>query len=155
MAWVGDGNNVARSLAMGCAMLGVEMAVATPKGYEFSPEFFAEIREATPEAKVWPTHDPREAVNGAAAVYTDVWASMGQEKQQEKRKRDFAEFQVNQPLMDLAGPRALFMHCLPARRGEEVVDEVIDGDQSVVVEQAANRLHVQKGVLAWILGANN
>ena len=98
------------------------------------------------------TADPAEAVRDAAAVYTDVWASMGQEAQQEARRRDFAGYQVNAALMRHAQHEAVFMHCLPARRGEEVTDEVIDGPQSVVFQQAANRMHVQKGLLAWLLG---
>ena len=96
------------------------------------------------------TTDPVAAVKGSSVVYTDVWASMGQEKERERRKKDFEQFQVNAALMKHC-PDALFMHCLPARRGEEVTDEVIDGPQSVVVEQAANRMHVQKGLLAWLL----
>ena len=110
-------------------------------------------RAASPKAQILVTHDPREAVAGAAAVYTDVWASMGQEAEQAKRKADFAAYQVNGELMKAAGPTARFMHCLPARRGEEVTDEVMDSPYSVVVEQAANRMHVQKGVLVWLLGA--
>ncbi len=99
------------------------------------------------------THDPAEAVDGAAAVYTDVWASMGQEAERAQRLKDFADYQVNGDLMRQAPDDAVFMHCLPARRGEEVADEVIDGPQSVVVAQAANRMHVQKGILVWLLGA--
>ncbi len=99
------------------------------------------------------TTDPRAAVADAVAIYTDVWTSMGQEAQRDSRRRDFAEFQVNADLMACAQKGAVFMHCLPARRGEEVTNEVLDGPQSVVVQQAANRLHVQKGILAWLLGA--
>lgn len=155
IAWVGDANNVARSLAHGSALLGVEFVVATPVGYDFDPGFLEGILKQTPDAKVRVTHDAAEAVEGATAVYTDVWASMGQEGEREQRRRDFARFQVNSELMRTAGAQSLFMHCLPARRGEEVVDEVIDGAQSIVVEQAANRMHVQKGVLAWLLGAHS
>ncbi len=99
------------------------------------------------------TTDPAEAVDGAVAVYTDVWASMGQESQQEARRREFAAYQVNAALMARAQKGAFFMHCLPAHRGEEVTDEVIDGPQSVVIQQAGNRMHVQKGILAWLLAA--
>lgn len=99
------------------------------------------------------THDPREAVRNTSAIYTDVWASMGQESEREQRKRDFAKYQVNAELMSLAPGEAVFLHCLPAHRGEEVTDEVIDSTQSVVVAQAANRMHVQKGVLVWLLAA--
>lgn len=152
LAWVGDANNVARSLAMGCGLLGVEFAVASPAGYDFDQPFLDKLAAKAPGAKFLATRDPREAVRGAAAVYTDVWASMGQEAEQEQRRRDFADYQVNAQLMAAAGPTARFMHCLPAKRGEEVTDEVIDGPYSIVVEQAANRMHVQKGILAWLLG---
>lgn len=154
LAWVGDANNVARSLAVGCALLGVEMAIATPPGYEFDAGFRDRLQRRAPDAALLETNDPVAAVRGAAAVYTDVWASMGQEGEQEQRKRDFADYQVTAELMNAAAPSARFMHCLPARRGEEVTDEVIDGAYSIVVEQAANRMHVQKGVLVWLLGAN-
>jgi ornithine carbamoyltransferase len=155
LAWVGDANNVARSLAMGCALLGVEFACATPKGYEFDRPFLERLAAKAPSGKLSPTQDPAEAVRGAAAVYTDVWASMGQEKEQEQRRRDFAGYQVDGKLMKAAGSGAKFMHCLPARRGEEVSDEVMDAPYSIVVEQAANRMHAQKGILAWLLGAQS
>jgi len=155
LAWVGDANNVARSLAMGCGLLGVEFAVASPVGYDFDEAFLKKLQQKAPGAKFSATRDPREAVRGATAVYTDVWASMGQEAEQDKRRRDFADYQVNGKLMAAAGPTARFMHCLPARRGEEVTDEVMDGPYSIVVEQAANRMHVQKGILAWLLGAQS
>jgi ornithine carbamoyltransferase len=155
LAWVGDANNVARSLAMGCGLLGVEFAAATPPGYDFDQPFLDRLAAKAPAAKISLSHDPAAAVRGAAAVYTDVWASMGQESQQEQRRRDFAGYQVNAALMQAAGPTARFMHCLPAKRGEEVTDEVMDGPYSIVVEQAANRLHVQKGVLAWLLGTQS
>jgi ornithine carbamoyltransferase len=153
LAWVGDANNVARSLAVGCALLGVEFAIASPPGYEFEDAFLAKLHQKAPRAAISAASDPRTAVRGAAAVYTDVWASMGQEAEQEKRRRDFAGYQVDGKLMAAAGPAARFMHCLPAKRGEEVTDEVMDGPYSIVVEQAANRMHVQKGILAWLLGA--
>lgn len=155
LAWVGDANNVARSLAMGCALVGVEFAAATPPGYDFDGQFLARLAQHAPAANVKFTNDPLEAVRGAAAVYTDVWASMGQESQQDQRRRDFANYQVNAKLMNAAGPAARFMHCLPAKRGEEVTDEVMDGSYSIIVEQAANRMHVQKGVLAWLLGTQS
>jgi ornithine carbamoyltransferase len=155
LAWVGDANNVARSLAMGCALVGVEFAAATPPGYDFDERFLARLRQAAPNAAATFSHDPGEAVRDAAAVYTDVWASMGQEAEQAQRRKDFAAYQVNASLMQRAGGAARFMHCLPAKRGEEVTDEVIDGPASIVVEQAANRMHVQKGILAWLLGAQN
>lgn len=153
LAWVGDGNNVARSLAQGCGKLGVRMVMATPEGYRFEAPFLARLKEDVPDLDLAVTADPAEAVRGAIAVYTDVWTSMGQEKESEKRRRDFAPYQVNGELMSHVQKGAVFMHCLPAHRGEEVTDEVIDGPQSVVLQQAANRMHVQKGILAWLLGA--
>ncbi|NIP86213.1 MAG: ornithine carbamoyltransferase, partial [Planctomycetales bacterium] len=152
LAWIGDGNNVARSLAIGCALAGMPFVAAMPPGYELDPELIARIQSTVPEADIAVTHDPVEAVRQSTAVYTDVWASMGQEAEKEQRQKDFAAYQVNQVLMGEAPPEAVFMHCLPARRGLEVTDEVIDGPQSIVVQQAANRMHVQKGVLAWLLG---
>ena len=153
LAWVGDGNNVARSLVRACGHTGVSLAVATPNGYELADEFVVDARKQFPNLDLVVTHDPAEAVRGAAGVYTDVWASMGQEAERAQRRSDFAAFQVNGALMRQAPADAVFMHCLPARRGEEVTDEVIDGPQSVVVAQAANRMHVQKGILVWLLGA--
>jgi len=152
LAWVGDGNNVARSLVEGCGHLGVQIVLCTPPGYELDGQFIQDARRAFPQLDVTTTHDPVEAVKGAAAVYTDVWASMGQEAEREKRRRDFADYQVNRKLMAKAPQDAVFLHCLPAHRGEEVTDEVIDGPQSRVLQQAANRLHAQKGLLAWLLG---
>jgi len=153
LAYIGDGNNVARSLAEGCGKVGMKFVMATPEGYRFDDAFLAQLEQDSPELKLKVTDDPREAVRGAAAIYTDVWTSMGQEKESTERRKVFDKYQVNAKLMAEAPAGALFMHCLPAHRGEEVTDEVIDGVQSVVVQQAANRLHVQKGVLAWILGA--
>ncbi|MBN2021877.1 MAG: ornithine carbamoyltransferase [Pirellulales bacterium] len=152
LAWVGDANNVAFSLALGCGKLGMRMTMATPRGYRFSEETMALIRRAAPDLELDVTDDPAEAVRDALAVYTDVWASMGQEAERETRKRDFADYQVNAALMRHAQQGAVFMHCLPARRGEEVTDDVIDGPQSIVVDQAANRMHAQKGILVWLLG---
>jgi ornithine carbamoyltransferase len=151
LAWVGDGNNVVNSLVQGCGHLGVHLSVCTPPGYELDSEFLAEAAEEFPALDLMTTHDPMEAVRGASAVYTDVWTSMGQEAEREERKKIFARYQVNTKLMAKAADSALFMHCLPAHRGEEVTDEVIDGPQSVVVAQAANRMHVQKGILVWLL----
>ncbi|QDU87715.1 Ornithine carbamoyltransferase [Pirellulimonas nuda] len=148
LAWVGDGNNVARSLAAACGRAGVELAVATPKGYELDVS-----GEEMKGVKFTATNDPHEAAAGAHAVYTDVWASMGQEAEREQRQKDFADFQVNSRLMASADPEAIFLHCLPARRGEEVTDEVMDAPYSLVVQQAANRMHAQKGVLVWLLGS--
>ena len=153
LAWVGDANNVARSLALGCGKGGMKLVRATPKQYQFAEQAIDWIKRQVPELELTVTTNPAEAVQDAIAVYTDVWASMGQESERKTRRRDFADFQVNAELMSHAQKGAVFMHCLPARRGEEVTDEVIDCPQSVVVQQAANRLHAQKGILAWLLGA--
>jgi ornithine carbamoyltransferase len=155
LAWVGDANNVARSLALACGRLGVHFAVACPQGYGFPEDFIAEVHKECPGMNLTLTNDPLAAVRGASAIYTDVWASMGQEGEQEQRKIDFAPFQVNSKLMAAAPNNALFMHCLPAKRNEEVTDEVMDSPSSVIVEQAGNRMHVQKGILAWLLAAQN
>jgi ornithine carbamoyltransferase len=151
LAYVGDGNNVARSLAEGCRKVGMRFVMATPEGYRFDPAFISKMTAKLPGLDLQVTADPAEAVKEATAVYTDVWTSMGQEAETAKRKAAFADYQVNARLMARAPKDAVFLHCLPAHRGEEVTDEVIDGPQSVVVQQAANRLHVQKGILAWIL----
>ena len=154
LAWIGDGNNVVRSLVRACGHLGVRLSVCTPPGYELDDKFVSAARKQFPNLDLETTHDPKIAVNDAAAIYTDVWASMGQEAERAQRLKDFAAYQVNGKLMAQAPSDALFMHCLPARRGEEVTDEVMDSPQSVVVPQAANRMHVQKGILVWLLGAN-
>ncbi len=140
LAYVGDGNNVCRSLMLGAALAGLDMRVATPPGYE---------PEAVGGATL--TNDPAEAVAGADAVYTDVWASMGQEDEKARREADFAGFTVDDALMAHATPDALFLHCLPAHRGEEVAASVIDGPRSAVWQQAANRMHAQRGLLLWLL----
>jgi len=152
LAYVGDGNNVATSLVQAGLMLGVNVRVATPPGYELpEPVIAAASAVARHGATVTTTHDPYEAVERAHAVYTDVWASMGQESDAARRHADFAPFQVNEALMAAAGPGALFMHCLPAHRGDEVTDAVIDGPTSVVFDQAENRLHTQKALLLMLL----
>ena len=151
LTFVGDGNNVARSLAVLCGILGMRFVLAAPQAYRFDASFRRHVQAILPEAAIEETADPVAAVSGAAAVYTDVWASMGQEKERAKRQQAFAAYQVNEALMAHC-PDAVFMHCLPARRGEEVTDGVIDGPQSMVLRQAANRMHVQKGLLAWLLG---
>jgi ornithine carbamoyltransferase len=153
LAYVGDGNNVALSLAEGCGKMEMKFVMATPAAYQFNGAFTAHLEREVPELDMRVTTDPVEAVKGATAIYTDVWTSMGQEKESQKRRKAFAAYQINSNLLAKAPRDALFMHCLPAHRGEEVTDEVIDGPQSIVVQQAANRLHVQKGILAWILGA--
>jgi ornithine carbamoyltransferase len=153
LAYVGDANNVALSLAEGCGRVGMKFVMATPKAYQFSAEQLARLKADVPQLDLHVTTDPAEAVKNAAAIYTDVWTSMGQETESDRRRKDFGGYQINAGVLAQAPAGALFMHCLPAHRGEEVTDEVIDGPQSIVVQQAANRLHVQKGILAWILGA--
>lgn len=153
LAYVGDANNVAKSLAIGCGKVGLRMAIASPKGYEFDEAFRARLAKDVPELELLITNDPIEAVDDATAVYTDVWASMGQEAEAVERKRIFADYQVNAALMSHAAAGAYFMHCLPAHRGEEVTAEVIDAPTSVVLQEANNRMHVQKGLLVWLLGA--
>ena len=152
LAYVGDGNNVAHSLLIGAAKLGVNIAVATPPGYEPAPDVVALARASAQAtgATVQLLHSPQEAVRGANVIYTDVWASMGQEAEAEERRKVFAPYQVNQALVSLAKPDAIVMHCLPAHRGEEITDEVIDGPQSAVYDQAENRLHAQKALLVWL-----
>jgi ornithine carbamoyltransferase len=154
LAYVGDGNNVCHELMLGGAMLGVEVRVATPSGFEPDAEITASARrEAERAGGEGPEilRDPREAVEEADAVYTDVWTSMGQEAEAPARRKAFAGYAVTAALMKLASPEAVFMHCLPAHRGEEVAAEVIDGPQSVVFDQAENRLHVQKALLLRLL----
>ncbi len=151
LAFIGDGNNVARSLAVLCGMLDISFALAAPQEFQFSPQFRKHLSEVVPELDLMETTDPKKAVESAAVVYTDVWTSMGQESDRLRRKKELEPYRVDETLMRHA-PSSIFMHCLPARRGEEVTDGVIDGPQSVVVQQAANRMHVQKGLLAWLLG---
>ena len=153
VVWVGDGNNVANSLIIGCTKLGIDITVATPKGYEPKDEVLRYGRENSKisGSNLTLTNDPNEAVENADVVYTDVWVSMGQEAEAEERIRVFQPYQVNKELMSRAKEDAIFMHCLPAHRGYEVTDDVIDGPQSVVWDQAENRLHVQKAILALLL----
>jgi ornithine carbamoyltransferase len=157
LAYVGDGNNVAHSLLLTCACLGSSIRVATPPGYAPDPQIVSDAREIAKEtgADIQLLTDPREAVAGVDAIYTDAWTSMGQEKEEGERARIFPPYQVNAELMAEASSHAVFMHCLPAHRGLEVTDEVIDSEQSVVFEQAENRLHVQKAILYLLLGGGN
>jgi ornithine carbamoyltransferase len=153
IAFVGDGNNVATSLAHAACMLGVTVHVASPSGYALPDHVVDDAaRVARDGATVRRFTDPREAVAGVDAVYTDVWTSMGEETEAAERRRIFAPYQVNAALMAAAGPGALFMHCLPAHRGEEVSSEVIDSAASVVFDQAENRLHTQKALLSMLIG---
>ena len=153
LAYVGDGNNMAHSLMLAAASLGATISVATPKGYEPSVEITGAARAlaAISGGAVEVVHDPVEAVGGADAVYTDVWASMGQESEAADRRNIFAPYQVNQNLFSYAAGHAVFMHCLPAHRGDEVTEAVIDSPRSVVFDQAENRLHIQKAILVLLL----
>jgi ornithine carbamoyltransferase len=154
LAYVGDGNNMAHSLMYGGPKCGVHVAVATPAGYEPDASVTATARAdaAAAGTTLLVTHSREEAVAGAHVVYTDVWASMGQEAEQQKRVRDFAGWTVTDELLALADQRAVFMHCLPAHRGEEVAASVCDGPRSVIFDEAENRLHVQKAILATLMG---
>jgi ornithine carbamoyltransferase len=153
LAFVGDGNNVARSLMLGAALAGMDFRIASPQGYGISADLVEKAKSlAASGAAVVCVESPQEAVSGADVVYTDVWMSMGQEKEQAERQRAFSGYQVNAELLALASPDAIVMHDLPAHRGEEIADEVIEGPRSVVFDQAENRLHAQKAVLSLILG---
>jgi ornithine carbamoyltransferase len=154
LAFVGDGNNVANSLICGAALLGVRMMMASPPGYEPRPEVLAWARrhETVKGAACRVVPSPEEAVDQADVVYTDTWISMGQDDEAEERRRAFAGFQVTEALLDRAAPDAIFMHCLPAHRGEEVAAEVIDSPRSVVFTQAQNRLHSEKALVLALLG---
>lgn len=153
LAWIGDGNNVCHSILLLAALTGVEVRVASPRGYEPHPSIQVLARDLG--ARFLMTEDPREAVEGADAVYTDVWTSMGQEAERDARREVFRAYQVNERLLEFAKPAAVVMHCLPARRGEEITAEVLDGSRSVVLDQAENRLHTQKAVLLALLGAGD
>ena len=152
IAYVGDGNNVCHSLMHGCALLGATLTVATPRQFPPQPAVVEEARHAAKQAggTVTVTTDPKAAVAGASVIYTDVWVSMGQARPKAQLKA-FAPFQVNKTLVALADKRHIVMHCLPAHRGEEITDEVLDSPHSVVYDQAENRLHIQKAILLWLL----
>ncbi len=153
VAYVGDGNNITHSLLYGCAKLGMEIAVATPAEYACDPEVVKLALEDAEKtgAKITITTDPKEAVMDADAIYTDTWVSMGQEDQKAEKVKAFSAYQVNDELMSLAKNSAIFLHCLPAYRGYEVTDEVIDGPQSAVFDEAENRLHAQKAVMVMLM----
>ena len=151
IAWVGDANNVAISLIRAGIKLGVKVVLATPKKYQFDAATVNRITAFDPNYKLEMLTDPFEAVKDASAIYTDVWASMGQEKEETQRKKDFADYQVNGKLLAAANKDCVFLHCLPAKRGVEVTDEVMDSSQSAIVQQAENRMHAQKGLLVWLL----
>jgi ornithine carbamoyltransferase len=149
VAWIGDGNNMANSWINAAYRLGFELSIACPEGYEPADHLLARAQK---EARITVTRDPKEAIEGADVVNTDVWASMGQEDEQKKRERDFAGYTVNQSMMKRASADAIFLHCLPAHRGEEVSADVIDGPQSRVWDEAENRLHIQKAIMAVLMG---
>jgi ornithine carbamoyltransferase len=149
VSYLGDGNNVCASLMVACAKLGAQFVAASPEGYEVWPEAVELAREAGGEVEL--THDPREAVRGADVLYTDVWTSMGQEEERERRLRDLAGFGIDETLVDLASDEAIVLHCLPAHYGEEITEGVLYGPQSAVWDEAENRLHAQKALLALVI----
>ena len=155
LAYVGDGNNVAYSLAIICSRLGVPLTIGAPKKYQFDDSFVDELNQFAGQTLISQTDNPAESVADASAIYTDVWTSMGQEEESKQRLADLADYQVNEVLMAAARPNAKFLHCLPARRGEEVTADVIDGDASAIVQQANNRLHAQKGLVVWLMTEAN
>ncbi|HET9799887.1 MAG TPA: ornithine carbamoyltransferase, partial [Gemmatimonadaceae bacterium] len=152
VAWIGDGNNMANSWINAAYRFGFELALACPQGYEPADHLLERARTA---AKITLTRDPKEAIEGADVVNTDVWASMGQEDEQKKRERDFAGYTVDRSMMGRAASDAIFLHCLPAHRGEEVTADVIDGPQSRVWDEAENRLHIQKAIMAVLIGGES
>ena len=154
ITYVGDGNNVAHSLMLGAPKVGMSIAIATPEGYEVDGFYYdlAMADAAAAGTTIELSHDPKNAARGASCIYTDVWASMGQEDEAEEKLRKFADFQVTAELMAEALPEAVFMHCLPAHRGEEVAAEVADGPQSRIFDQAENRLHAQKAIMVRLMG---
>jgi len=150
LAYVGDGNNVANSLIEASALLGINLTLACPKGYEPDSDILAKAASSA-DSDITVVRDPREAVRNADVVYTDVWVSMGQESEASKKKQKFEKYQLNSGLLSLADKDAIVLHCLPAHRGEEITGEVIDGPQSAVFDQAENRLHTQKALLEFLL----
>ena len=157
LAYVGDGNNVVHSLLLGAPKAGMNIAVATPEGFEPDPRIVEEARQGAEVAgvQIELTHDPAVAATSASALYTDVWASMGQEGDAERRKAALAGYRVDQALMSKARPEAVFLHCLPCHRGEEVSTAVADGSQSRIFDEAENRLHAQKAILLWLMGGES
>jgi len=151
VAFIGDGNNVARSLAVLCGKLGMKFILAHPAGYGFSSEFAANYSKHVSPKLPAETNDAGEAVKNADVIYTDVWTSMGQEAEREKRLKEFAPYQVNDALLKKAPKHVKVLHCLPAHRGEEITHDVIEGPASVVFQQAGNRMHAQKAILEWLV----
>ncbi len=153
LAYIGDGNNVCHSLMLVCAKMGLNMTIATPPNYEPNEEILTTAQELARKTGVGisVSRDPKEAVNGAHVIYSDVWVSMGQEEETQRRLKDFQGFQINSDLASLADKNYIFMHCLPAHRGQEVTEDVIDSKHSVIFDQAENRLHVQKAIMMFLL----
>ncbi len=153
MAYVGDGNNIAHSLLYGCAKVGMDVSIATPQGYECNTEIVDNAKDDAKQTncKITITNDPIEAVKDADVIYTDTWVSMGQETEKEKRIKIFKPYQVNTELFSHAKDDAIFLHCLPAYRGYEVTEDIIDGPQSAIFDEAENRLHAQKAVMAMLM----
>ena len=152
LAWIGDGNNVCHSVLLAGALVGASMVVACPPGYEPDADVQATVRKLGGRLEI--TTDARAAATGADVLYTDVWVSMGQEAEREQRREAFSRYQVSETLLGFAKPSALVMHCLPAHRGEEITDAVLDGPRSIVLEQSENRLHAQKAVIFELLGGS-
>lgn len=152
LLFVGDGNNVARSLAVACGKIGIDMTLCAPDGFEFDRGFASELKRIVPKLNLTLTKDLAAAMKTADVVYTDVWASMGQETEAAARKKAFATYQINEQIMASAPSGCRFLHCLPAHRGDEVTDGVMDGPQSLVYEQAENRMHLAKGLLVTLIG---
>lgn len=154
LAYIGDGNNVCHSLMLVCAKMGLNMSIATPVNYEPNADILKSTKQlaAVSGAAIALSHDPRRAVEGAHVIYSDVWVSMGQEEETKKRLKDFQGFEINSQLAHLADKSYIFMHCLPAHRGQEVSEDVIDSAHSIIFDQAENRLHVQKAILVFLLG---
>lgn len=151
VVFVGDGNNVARSMALGCAMLEMKFTLACPENYEIDPKWIARITERYPQADISVVKDAKDAVACADVIYTDVWTSMGQEAERETRRQIFKDYCIDAKLLKAAPEQAIVMHCLPAIRGEEISSDVMDGPQSEVIRQAGNRMHAQKGLLVWLM----
>jgi ornithine carbamoyltransferase len=154
LAYLGDGNNVAHSLMLGCSKMGLDIAIGAPPNYLPSPSIEEKARAngLKSGSRILVTSDPLEAVENAEVIYTDVWASMGQEAEKQARRAIFSSYQVNSRIVDAAASEVVIMHCLPAYRGEEIAAEVLDGERSIVLEQAENRLHAQKGLMALLMG---
>ncbi len=154
LVYVGDGNNVARSLVAICSRLGIKCTIASPEGYQLDEDFMQGVRAQCPEADIRLVTDPSEAVKNAAAIYTDVWASMGQEDEQEERRKVFAPYQINRSLLEKAPEGTIVLHCLPAHRGEEITDDIMDDKKiSAVFDQAENRMHINRAIISTLLNS--